>query len=261
MSPSAAPLRVERVRPDVLWLHPPDGGEMYVVTTDRGPVVFDTGFLKFMPVMVDAVRAAGLDPHAIRLGFVTHLHADHVGAMGAWSREFGFPVAAHELAAGPIEAADPVATGAKMVYAGMDEEFVPCPVRYRLQGGESFQVGNRRFRVIHAPGHTVGSIHIHSGDLLFVGDTLFGNGGIGWMDVHWGSNPEDYVETLERLRSFRGCFTLAGHGAPYVLTDEPIDKGTASAAFHIPYAHGLGSPRVPSLYGKPVPPAPPTLVL
>jgi glyoxylase-like metal-dependent hydrolase (beta-lactamase superfamily II) len=237
------------MRPGVFWIHPPDGGEVYVVRTSDGLVLVDSGFPQHRELVLDGMRQAGLRPQEIRLAFCSHLHCDHVGAMGWWRERYGFPVVAHERAAGLIERGDLLATGSEFPLCDLHLAFIPCPIDHRVRGGEKFTVGDRQFEVIHAPGHAVGAIHVLSGDLLFVGDNLNAQGGIGWMDVHWGSNPEDYVETLDRLRAHCGRLALPGHGEPFVLDGERIECGRRIAAFYIPPSHGLGVPRVPSQYG------------
>ncbi len=237
------------VRPNVFWFDPPSGGAMYVVRTKDGLVVLDTGLLRHREHFETEMTVRDLDPADLCLGFVSHFHCDHVGGMGWWAETFHFPVVAHERAASPMETADHVITGSHLPYCGFDEPFVPCPVPHRVQGGERFEIGERTFTAVYAPGHTAGSIHVQVDDLLFVGDTLFGNSGIGWMDAHWGSNPEDYVETLERMRPSCGCLVLPGHGEPFALTVEILDRAQEIASFYIPTAHGLGAPRAPSGYG------------
>jgi metallo-beta-lactamase class B len=239
---------ISEVRPGVFWVHPPAGGEMYVVKTTAGLVLVDSGFFEHRELILDDLRQAGLDPREIALAFITHAHCDHIGGMGWWQQEFGVPVVAHMHAADPIEQADRIVTAAELPFANISSALLPCPVAHRVQGGETFTVGERSFEVIYAPGHTIGSIHILSGQELFVGDTVYANGGIGWVDIHWGSNPEDYVETLERMRKFLGKLALAGHGEPYELLMHHIEQAKSFASFYILPAHGFGMPRVPSAY-------------
>ncbi len=238
------------IRDGIYWLHPRDGGEVFFVRTSAGLVMFDTSMPRHKNFFLREMRKVGLDPSEIVLGFITHLHCDHCGGMGWWSRKFKFPVVAHEQAVGPIAKGDLLATGAYMFYTGFDEDFVPCHVKYKVKGGEKFIVGDRCFEVFHAPGHTVGSIHILDGENLFVGDTLFENGGIGWMDVHWGSQPQDYVETLQLMHAHVGKMAYPGHGAPYRLKASMIRTAQKAAAFYIGGGHGLGSPRAPSQYAS-----------
>jgi glyoxylase-like metal-dependent hydrolase (beta-lactamase superfamily II) len=182
------------------------------------------------------------------MGFVTHFHCDHVGGMGAWREEFGFPVVGHRDCIEPMRAGDLTVTGARMPYVEMDEPFVSCPIDEVVDWERTFRVGERTFLAVAAPGHSVSGLHLLSDELVFVGDNLFEDGTIGWMDVHWGSNPEDYVETLERLRAHRGRLALPAHGEPYTLDDEVIDHGISIASFYLPPGHGLGCPRASSRY-------------
>jgi len=245
------------IGPGIWMFSPPTGGVMYVVRTAAGLVLVDSGFFHLRDFFLDRMRENGLDPREIRLGFVTHFHCDHVGGMGWWQQQFGFDVVAHENAVQPLATADTVVTGASMPYIGFEAEFVPCPVAKRVNKRRSFTIGSRVFLAYAAPGHTVGSIHIATDRFLFVGDNLFADGTIGWIDVHWGSHPEDYVTTLERLRGYVGWTILPAHGnKPFVLEDGHIDHAKSIASFYIPTGHGLGSPRGPSQYtGEVFPPS------
>lgn len=241
-------IQVRRVTSEILWFHPPDGGEAYVFRTRDGAILIDTGLAKFQDELLAAMQEEGIEPDTLRLAFASHFHCDHVGGMGWWRDRYGIPVAAHEQAVEPMRVGDRVRTGASLPYAGFDEPFLPCTVDRALRGGETFTFGGHAFDVAIAPGHSVSGIHIVCGETVFVGDNLFETGGIGWMDVHWGSNPEDYLRTLEHLRRHTGKLALAGHGKPYVLRDDIIDKAVAAARFHVLPEHGLGRPRAPSQY-------------
>jgi len=142
--------------------------------------------------------------------------------------------------------ADRTISGAYILYAGFDEAFAACPTDHVVTGGEAFAVGERSFFVETAPGHTVSGIHLLCDDLIFVGDNVLESGGIGWVDVHWGSNPEDHVETLECLRRHCGKLAYPGHGAPYVFRGDTIVRAVAAASFYTSPEHVLGCPRVPS---------------
>jgi len=234
---------LQEIASQVYWFHPPYGGEAYLMRTGEGLVMVDAGPPGFIAPLQQAMREAGLDPAELRLAFATHLHCDHVGELGWWQRAYGFPVIAHALDAEAIESGDPVKTAAEMPYAALHTTFIPCPVAQRVAGGETLTLGERDFAIIHMPGHTPGSIFIQSGEELFTGDVLFENGGVGWIDIHWGSNPEDYLETLQAMRPYIGRRVYPGHGAPYTLTAEQIDTACATVEFYFPYAHGYGCPR------------------
>ena len=232
----------------LFWFHPPCGGEVFVIRSDRGLLLVDSGMFRWRSAIVESIRESGLNPEQIELGVATHFHNDHVGALGWWRAEFDFKVIAHENGVAAMEGADRIATGSEMPFIGYDEPFVACKVDFPVSGGEKFQVGAEEIMILPAYGHTVASIHLLWNDIIFVGDTIFADGTIGWMDVHWGSHPNDYLETLTRLSEYCGCLCCASHGEPFTLTAELLEHAKSIVSFYLPLGHGMGSPRGPSRY-------------
>ena len=99
----------------------------------------------------------------------THQHADHVSASKQLSDKVG---------------AD--------LYLSSYEEY---SVEHKpLKNGDIHKIGNIDLRVIHTPGHTMGSLSfLLGGKILFSGDTLFVNG-IGRPDLR--DNALEYAEVL-----------------------------------------------------------------
>ena len=98
----------------------------------------------------------------------SHQHFDHVQALAAVVAATGAPTAAHQL----------------------DAETLPVEPDRILAGGDTIEIGDLTFDVIHLRGHTPGSVALAlSGDAtggvtqLFTGDCLF-PGGVGktWQD-------------------------------------------------------------------------------
>lgn len=233
----------KRISPNLLWFHPPDGGEVYLLTSSDGLVLVDSGLSRHRQALLAAMSNAHIHPADIRLAFASHFHCDHVGDLGWWQREFDFPVVAHEQAVVPMLKADPVVTGSEIPFSNWHEPFESCRIDHAVSGGETFSVGELSFRFEAAPGHTVSGLHIFCGDVVFVGDNVFESGGIGWMDIHWGSNPGPYIQSLKSLRPHVGKLICCGHGAPYILTDAILNRAIEIASFYIPPEHGLGLPR------------------
>ncbi|PIU61308.1 hypothetical protein COX58_03345 [archaeon CG_4_10_14_0_2_um_filter_Archaea_38_6] len=82
-----------------------------------------------------------------------------------------------------------------------------------LENGSIIRTGKYSFRVIHAPGHTLGSAclfePVHK--ILFSGDVLFADGFIGRTDLPH-SSPEKMKTTLEELKKIDYKILLPGHG-------------------------------------------------
>ncbi len=236
-------IHVHNVAEGVLWLHPPDGGEVYIVRAGDGWVMVDSGLVRHRSLLLATMLENGLAPERFRLAIASHFHCDHTGDLGWWRQKYGIPVVAHHQAIEPMGRPDPVVTGSEIPFSDWQEPFTPCVIDHPVTGGETFCIADREFHIEAAPGHTVSGIHVQCGDWVFVGDNLFSSGGIGWMDIHWGSNPETYLDSIESLRQHCGKLIFAGHGAPYILRESILDQAIATVCFYIPPEHGLGMPR------------------
>ncbi len=90
----------------------------------------------------------------------------------------------------------------------------PVPTSYKpITKVDLLTVGSFKLTIIETPGHTPGSISIHSEDLncVFTGDTLFASE-VGKAD-HKYSNIFDLNESLHRLTNLHALAKVyAGHG-------------------------------------------------
>jgi len=79
-----------------------------------------------------------------------------------------------------------------------------------LKGGESLQMGDRMFEVIHTPGHSHDSICLYCEQdrILFAGDTTLNVQSAG------GTYEEGYIHALETLGRRDIEIIYAGHGQP-----------------------------------------------
>lgn len=109
----------------------------------------------------------------IKLIVLTHGHMDHTGALGEVKEATGAEVAIH---ANDAEALSGRSSG----FWGFSHSTPPSPDRL-LTGGDSLDIGDLHFLVLHTPGHSQGSISILGHGVVFTGDTLF-NYGIGRTD-------------------------------------------------------------------------------
>lgn len=105
--------------------------------------------------------------------FNTHGHNDHVAGNDAIRSVCGVPLWGH-----PLDLPD---------------------ADFQLVEGTRVAVGSGEIRVLHTPGHTPGSVVLHTGGGLVTGDTLF-VGRCGRADLP-GSNVEHLYESLQRLKT------------------------------------------------------------
>ncbi len=152
-----------------------------------------------------------LTPEIILL---THSHWDHIADVAALKTKWQIPVAVHSADAPNLER--PGADGLPT--------FLPIqgvtPDRL-LSDGEEISVGSFKFRVIHTPGHSVGSVCFYEPGLglLISGDTLF-KGTIGNLSFPT-SRPDEMWSSLEKLQKLDpSTKVFPGHGPDTVLSLE-----------------------------------------
>jgi len=163
----------------------------------------------------------------------THTHYDHTGGFFEFENRLVHPLEADELA-NPVGfaslesaaldeslVASIEASGYPMpdtlITARPDESFDltayevrPAPATRLIDEGDDVVVGNRRFEVLHLPGHSPGSIGLweESTGVLFSGDAIY-DGPL--LDELPGSDIPVYVRTMERLLELPVTVVHAGH--------------------------------------------------
>jgi len=132
------------------------------------------------------VKELGLDIKSIIL---THGHLDHIGALKEVTEATGAEVAIHS---DDVNLLQDHSLGNLF---GLSYPPPPPPDRL-LKDGDSLDVGDLHFSVLHTPGHTPGGICLLGHGVVFSGDALF-NYGIGRTDFPGGS----YSQLMESIRN------------------------------------------------------------
>jgi len=158
--------------------------------------------------LVARAAAIGL---RIQLIANSHGHIDHIFDNAALKRESGAPLAIHPD--------DAYRLGGENIYGFQVEASV---AEQDLREGDRLAVGDLRFRVLHTPGHTEGSVCLYESarGLLLSGDVLF-RGSFGRTDLP-GGNEAQMVVSLRRLLGEIPSPTriLPGHGPETTMAQE-----------------------------------------
>jgi len=111
----------------------------------------------------------------------------------------GYDISSGLLTAIPHKGFDPAAYALR-----------PAPATRVLREGDTVNLGNRNFEVLHLPGHSPGSIALWEQDsgTLFSGDALY-DGPL--LDNIPGADKIAYVATMKRLRGLPVRVVHAGH--------------------------------------------------
>ncbi|HEY56802.1 MAG TPA: MBL fold metallo-hydrolase [Dehalococcoidia bacterium] len=153
----------------------------------------------------------------IKLIVLTHGHIDHVGALKAVKEASGAEMAIHADDAKSLRGLRGFLQS--VLVPGLSYPVPPPPERL-LQDGDSLDVSDLHFKVLHTPGHTPGGICLLGEGVVFSGDTLF-NYGIGRTDLPGGS----YHRLMESIRTRLlvlpdNTIVYPGHGPETTVGDE-----------------------------------------
>ena len=209
----------ELVSANLWWIH----GQRHDVLVDTGLGV--ASLRENLPEVLDHDT----------LAVVSHTHLDHVGGAHEVGR-----VAVHGFEADAIAAPAPASLYARTELdllglvvpesADIPEsllEALPAPgydpasyavrpatVTRALADGDLIDLGDRRLRVLHLPGHTRGSIALLDEDLrwLYTGDVVY-DGAL--FDEMLGADIPSYVASVRRLLDLDVALVHPGHDASF----------------------------------------------
>ena len=98
----------------------------------------------------------------------------------------------------------------------------PPEINSCLDREKNIKIGSHKFNIIKTPGHTPGSICLYNKNhkILFTGDTLFADGGIGRTDFSY-SSQEEIIRSLEMIFTLPDEIIIhPGHGRSSTVGEE-----------------------------------------
>jgi len=100
-----------------------------------------------------------------------------------------------------------------------------------VRDGDEIPLNNKKLKVVHTPGHTVGSICLYEikEGILFSGDTIFPNGSFGRTDLPTG-DEKALINSLKRLSKMNVNFLLPGHEFPVLKNAKKHVEASLKAA-------------------------------
>ncbi|MBA7609249.1 Hydroxyacylglutathione hydrolase GloC [subsurface metagenome] len=186
----------------------------YIVGSEKTKEGFILDPVAEAETIMDNVRQLGL---TIKLIVATHTHPDHVMALSEIKEETGAPFAMHEA-----ESAGMIASGMAHVmglFTTGSAEPLPKP-DMPLKDGDTIEVGDLSFTVLHTPGHSPGGISLYGHGMVFVGDTLF-NSSIGRTDFP-GCSHQQLIDSINSKLMTLPDETVVypGHGPQTTIATE-----------------------------------------
>jgi glyoxylase-like metal-dependent hydrolase (beta-lactamase superfamily II) len=197
---------------------------MFLLESDDGCALIDTGLPGSADAISRAVAGLGKAPNAVRHILLTHAHPDHIGSLAAVKRATGASAYIH-----PADA--PIATSGKgfrplkaapgmrnhvlfRLFVRLDRMVEPAAIDHQIEGGEQLPIAGG-ITAVHVPGHCAGQLVFlwgQHGGVLFAADACSNMMGLGWSlgyeDFEQGRKD---LSTLSNLDFQVACF---GHGKP-----------------------------------------------
>ena len=148
----------------------------------------------------------------------SHTHFDHIGCHYEFDERCVHKDEAEIMAAPSRGAtlADPYVTDEIFTrlppapYASAEYGVTPAPATRVLEAGDVIDLGDRRFEVIHTPGHSPGGIMLFEREtgVLFSGDTVY-DGPL--IDDAYHSDLPAYLETMKQILDLPVRVVHGGH--------------------------------------------------
>lgn len=196
---------------------------IYLLKTETGFFLIDTGMAKRRGQLERELQEAGCRPGDLKMIVITHGHLDHVGNAAYLREKFGAKVAMHRGDYGMVESGDMFVNsrgsmliglvGFLMKVLGLSDYEKFTPDIY-LKDDQDLSPHGLDATIIHAPGHSKGSIGVMTADGdLFCGDLLVNTDKPARNTLI--DDPAEYDASVERLRTLEIRTIYPGHGKPF----------------------------------------------
>jgi hydroxyacylglutathione hydrolase len=203
----------------------------YLLKTETGFVLIDTGISFQRGALKKALKQAGCKPGDLKLVVITHADFDHAGNCVWLRKKYGAPVAIHR------EEVEAVETG-RMLRNRKSRWKISSRVMIYLAGllifrrfkpdivvtdGDDLSGYGMDGRILHVPGHSRGSIGVltKDGD-FFCGDLLVNTGRPRKNSLHDDLGEMD--TSIEKVKSLSVKAVYPGHGRPFKMEELDVES-------------------------------------
>jgi len=200
----------------------------YLVKTDAGIILIDTGMAGNRAALERELRAADCGPGDLRLILITHGDPDHSGNASYLRAKYGAKIAMHKAEAAAVEQGNMFLSRGQL--SPLRRMMKPLMRLFRLRKRDRFtpdlflEDGDRLTEygldatILHVPGHSAGSIAVLTDDgTLFSGDFLENRTRPSVATIV--DDAEALKASFERVKTLDIQTVYPGHGKAFSMNE------------------------------------------
>lgn len=198
---------------------------VYLVYSGADWLLIDIGYEDTVAEIIDLIRGMDFQLANCKYLVASHADVDHVQGLAKIKEVLPNAVAVgHPEAVELLNSTDRISTYAEIPAQGISIEMPQIKLDRPVNEGDFIELGDKKLKVWHTPGHTNSQLSFRLDNLLFSGDNLFRDGCVGNIDAHHGSDIPDFINSLERIRDCDVEWLLPSHGPIFRKDSAMIQK-------------------------------------
>ncbi len=208
----------------------------YIIQTEIGLIVIDTGYEGGFDKFVCKFKAAGLSFTDVKFIFLTHAHDDHAGFLNELAQNTDAPIILHkdgvkQLKAGQNSFDGEFPTkkafifGKIMVFAGKGEHRFPSVDLFEkyliFENNEQYlKRSGIDAQIIRLPGHTSDNIGLLLSDgKLLCGDAAMNGFPSTARQTIWIEDKSEFLKSWDTMIKLKPVKIYPSHGRPFAASD------------------------------------------
>jgi hydroxyacylglutathione hydrolase len=203
------------------------GCNVYLVYSDDEWILVDIGYEETVDDIIELVRQLDFPLSHCKMLIATHADVDHIQGLSHAKQVLRTEVASHQLAVESLASGDKLKTFAEIEAQGIHMDMPPVDVEVILNDKQMVQIGSLEMEVWWTPGHTDSQLAFRIGDLLLSGDNIYRDGCVGAIDAHHGSDIQQFISSLTRIRESNVQWLLPSHGPIFRKNNAQLDATIA----------------------------------
>ncbi|MDD3269933.1 MAG: MBL fold metallo-hydrolase [Syntrophomonadaceae bacterium] len=188
---------------------------VYLVQGAEESVLIDAGAGKSADLILDNIQKCGIDIDSIKTIIATHGHIDHIGGLKKMRDRLQAQIVAHHLELPAIAEGLPQLTAASWYRVEYQKVKVDRILKQEI---EKVKVGGVELVCVHTPGHTRGGISVYCD--IDGKRVLFGQDIHGPFNKEWGSDMNDWRQSMQKLLDLKPDILCEGHFGIYSPASE-----------------------------------------